>query len=100
MESLVTLKLDDNQLNELPLSIGKLRNLEELVISQNYLEAIPPSIGLCRKLHTLNLDDNDIEMLPKVCNGLWNLKSQRVDGHSTKLEKYMKTIIMALMYIL
>ena len=27
-------------------------------------------------------------------------KSQRVDGHSTKLEKYMKTIIMALIYIL
>ena len=26
--------------------------------------------------------------------------AQRVDGHSTKLEKYMKTIIMALMYIL
>ena len=31
----------------------------------------------------------------------WSGKfAQRVDGHSTKLEKYMKTIIMALLYIL
>ena len=34
------------------------------------------------------------EMLKYTAN------SQRVDGHSTKLEKYMKTIIMALLYIL
>ena len=48
------------QIEELPLSIGKLKNLEELIISQNFLEHLPPSIGLCRKLHTLNVDDNDL----------------------------------------
>ena len=42
------------------MSIGSLKNLEELVVSQNFLEHLPPSIGLCRKLHTLNVDDNDL----------------------------------------
>ena len=48
------------QIEELPMSIGSLKNLEELVVSQNFLEHLPPSIGLCRKLHTLNVDDNDL----------------------------------------
>ena len=81
LESLVTLKLDDNQIEELPMSIGKLKNLEELFLSQNYLEHLPPSIGLCRKLHTLNVDDNDIEYLPKELGSCISLKILSAHGN-------------------
>ena len=81
LESLVTLKLDDNQIEELPLAIGKLKNLEELFLSQNYLEHLPPSIGLCRKLHTLNVDDNDIEFLPKELGSCISLKILSAHGN-------------------
>jgi erbb2-interacting protein len=81
LESLVTLKLDDNQIEELPMAIGKLKNLEELFLSQNYLENLPPSIGLCRKLHTLNVDDNDIEYLPKELGSCISLKILSAHGN-------------------
>ena len=50
----------------LPTAIGKLFNLEELVVSQNFIRALPPSVGLCRRLHTLNVDENDLDALPKA----------------------------------
>ena len=61
---LVTLKLDDNQLTTLPPAIGKLTNLEELILSQNDFEMLSPCIGLLRKLNILNADDNMLEELP------------------------------------
>ena len=81
LESLVSLKLDDNQIEELPMAIGKLKNLEELFLSQNYLENLPPSLGLCRKLHTLNVDDNDIEYLPKELGSCVSLKILSAHGN-------------------
>ena len=81
LDSLVTLKLDDNQISELPMTIGKLKKLEELFLSQNYHESLPPSIGLCRKLHTLNVDDNDIEFLPKELGSCISLKILSAHGN-------------------
>jgi Leucine-rich repeat (LRR) protein len=56
--------LDDNQLTALPKTIGKLSDLEELILSQNDFETLPPCIGLLRKLNILNADDNMLEELP------------------------------------
>jgi erbb2-interacting protein len=64
LKQLVTLKLDENQLIALPKTIGKLSNLEELILSQNDFETLPPCIGLLRKLNILNVDDNLLEELP------------------------------------
>jgi len=61
---LVTLKLDENQLTTFPKTIGKLSNLEELILSQNDFETLPPCVGLLRKLNILNVDDNILEELP------------------------------------
>jgi Leucine-rich repeat (LRR) protein len=38
LQKLVSIKLDNNQLKELPQSIGKLKNLETLNVSRNLLE--------------------------------------------------------------
>jgi Leucine-rich repeat (LRR) protein len=64
LKQLVTLKLDENQLTALPNTIGKLSNLEEFILSQNDFEMLPPCIGLLRKLNILNIDDNLLEELP------------------------------------
>jgi hypothetical protein len=64
LKQLVTLKLDDNQLTTVPKTFGKLSNLEELILSQNDFEILPPCIGLLRKLNILNIDDNSLEELP------------------------------------
>jgi Leucine-rich repeat (LRR) protein len=64
LKQLVTLKLDDNQLTTFPKTVGKLSNLEELVLNQNDFETLPPCIGLLRKLSILNVDDNILEELP------------------------------------
>jgi Leucine-rich repeat (LRR) protein len=64
LKQLVTLKLDENQLTALPKTIGKLSNLEEFILSQNDFETLPPCIGLLRKLNILNVDDNLLEELP------------------------------------
>ena len=81
LESLITLKVDDNRLSELPMSIGRLKRLEELVVSSNYLESLPPSIGLCRVLHTLNIDDNDIDFLPKEIGSCRSLRILSCHGN-------------------
>jgi Leucine-rich repeat (LRR) protein len=64
LKQLVTLKLDENQLTALPKTIGKLSSLEEFILSQNDFEMLPPCIGLLRKLNILNIDDNLLEELP------------------------------------
>nr|CAD7426840.1 unnamed protein product [Timema monikensis] len=77
LEELITLKLDDNQLNLLPNTIGKLSKLEEMILSQNDLEALPKSIGLLRKLRVLNVDDNMLEELPPVKLGYNAIKGAK-----------------------
>lgn len=65
---MITLKLDDNHLKNITLSLGKLVNLEELIINQNDLMNLSPSIGLLRKLIIINCDDNILEEIPSGNN--------------------------------
>ena len=46
---LVTLKVDDNQLEALPASLGNMAALEELYCADNFLTQLPPSIGWLRE---------------------------------------------------
>ena len=39
---LVTLKLDDNQLEKLPDNLGRMTSLEELYVAENFLTYLPP----------------------------------------------------------
>jgi len=54
------LKLEENQLNEIPQSIGKLKNLQELYLQKNKLKTLPESIFQLKQLKVLFLWDNEL----------------------------------------
>ncbi|CAN8003667.1 unnamed protein product [Ixodes hexagonus] len=64
LQSLTTLRLDDNHLATLPDSIGQLSKLEELIINGNEIDSLPSTVGLLRSLSILIADDNLLEDLP------------------------------------
>ena len=81
--NLVTLKLDDNQIEKLPANVGKMESLEEIFCAENFLTTLPPSIGWLRKLHTLNVDENDLEDFPPEIGSCRNMKI--LSAHGNKL---------------
>lgn len=56
--------MESNYLEELPNTISKLINLEELNLQNNSLTSIPSEIGHLRNLATLILSDNKLKQLP------------------------------------
>ena len=89
LASLVTLKLDDNQLEKLPVNLGRMNSLEELYVAENFLTYLPPSIGWLRRLHTLNVDENDLEELPPEIGSCRHMKILSV--HGNKLSGWVET---------
>ena len=81
LTSLVTLKLDDNQLERLPANLGRMTALEEVYAAENFLTYLPPSIGWLRRLHTLNVDENDLEELPPEIGSCRHMKILSVHGN-------------------
>lgn len=62
------------QLEELPVTIGRLQTLEVLNLCNNRLTSLPSELGLLRKLHTLNLGLNQLEVLPSFIGALDELR--------------------------
>jgi len=58
-------------LKELPSSIEKFQNLEQLYLTENRLRSLPPSTGNLSTLEILDLSDNHLTSLP---NEIGNLK--------------------------
>lgn len=65
---LVTLKLDGNDLTQLPDSLGLLSRLKILTVSKNNLATLPGSII------NLRLDYIDIDQNPFGCNAMVNIR--------------------------
>lgn len=61
-------------LEEIPASISKFTNLEELYLSDHGLAAIPKEIGSLKKLKVLGLAGNSLEKLPEELFSLTQLK--------------------------
>jgi len=68
------LGLENNILNLLPESIGKLTKLGDLKLSSNNLESVPRQIGNLKKLRALGLADNNLESVPKEIGKLKKLE--------------------------
>jgi Leucine-rich repeat (LRR) protein len=64
---------DEEGLDELPDSIGKLTNLTECTISENKIEELPESIGNLTKLIKMDLSRNMLTNLPESIGNLTNL---------------------------
>jgi Leucine-rich repeat (LRR) protein len=70
--------LENNQLKELPESIGEsigcLENLTDLDLRTNKLDSIPDSVGNLKKLRCLDLRDNRLTSLTDGIRNLANLE--------------------------
>lgn len=56
--------LTDNQIANLPNSIGALPNLQKLMLAGNQLRSLPSSLAQCHNLELLRLSANQFETLP------------------------------------
>lgn len=62
--TLMSLKVDENQLTSLPLQWDSLKLIRHLSASSNKISELPDEIGLLRQMEFLNLEDNEIEDIP------------------------------------
>ncbi|TYI70050.1 hypothetical protein E1A91_D08G194900v1 [Gossypium mustelinum] len=62
-----------DQIEWLPVSIGKLKDVSELDLSENRIMALPPSIGGLQALTKLDLHSNQLINLPDSIGELMNL---------------------------
>ncbi len=74
LTELVSLHLDGNQLVKLPLSIGGLIKLDNLIIEHNKLSSLPATIGELTELQTLELGYNPLVTLPDEIGALRKLR--------------------------
>jgi len=72
IKSLEVLKMDYNELKELPETIGELENLIWLILNNNKIKTLPESIGNLHLLEELHVNRNQLIELP---NSIGNLKS-------------------------
>ena len=73
-DDLKYLYLRNNNLSNLPESIGNLTNLEYLDLRNNNLSNLPESIGNLTNLNTLDLDNNNLSDLSESIGNLTNLE--------------------------
>jgi Leucine-rich repeat (LRR) protein len=65
LKSLTFLSLSNNALTEIPLSITRLVNLENVVLERNKISHVPKEIFSLKKLKNLDLFGNFIDVLPE-----------------------------------
>ena len=69
----VLCSIRENQITQLPASIGQLRQLASLDCSYNQLEHLPAQLGECRQLVQLDLQHNKLIDLPPEIGNLTQL---------------------------
>jgi len=73
------LKLPENELPELPASIGSIRSLEELDVSCNKLVKLPATLGNLKELRRLSFGNNQVVSIPDglfECSNLVSIEAQ------------------------
>jgi hypothetical protein len=80
------LSLDDMRLNEIPESLGQLKQLQILDLSSNDLTSLPESLGQLTQLQSLDLSRNQLVELPNWLGTFAKLQSLDVSHNS--LVKY------------
>ncbi len=79
---LETLHLDNNNFNEFPEAITRLRKLKELSMSGNSITSISKKITYLKGLEVLNLSDNKLSELPSSIYRLRKLTHLILSGNN------------------
>lgn len=80
-EHLNIIDLSNNQLTELPESIGSMVNLQVLGLKWNKLQALPSSIGKLTALKELNVSGNELNTIPQSIGDLKLLESLELSSN-------------------
>jgi|ETNmetMinimDraft_21_1059911.scaffolds.fasta_scaffold42358_2 Leucine-rich repeat (LRR) protein len=78
------LDLSERKLTQLPESIGKLRNLTDLILRDNKLKTLPKSFENLTKLVGINAKNNAFQEIPKSLFKLKNLQVVSLTGNQIK----------------
>lgn len=73
-EDVLELHLTNQNLNEFPIDILKLKNLKYLILDSNSISDIPTQIGILNELVSISLTNNKIKTIPKSLGSLIKLK--------------------------
>jgi internalin A len=84
LTNLSLLDLDSNKLKSLPVEITQLTNLNLLYISSNEITSLPEQIGQLTSLIRLDLNSNKITNLPAGIRQLTNLKELQLKNNQLK----------------
>ena len=82
LDSLETLKLNDNEFSSLSAEITQLINLKKIEITNNFLSNLPLEIGSLIHLEELIINDNDIGYFPESIKDLQSLKKIYAQNNS------------------
>ena len=85
--------LTDNQLNQLPNSIGLLTNLKKCMLAGNQLTSLPDSMKNCRNLELIRLAANQFTELPSWLYELPHLSWIAFGGNPLSNTMFTNTII-------
>lgn len=81
LESLETLKLNENVITTLPKSLLLLTNLHILLLSRNKIRELLPNFGLLTSLHKLVLNSCELKLLPASLVDCSNLVELNVENN-------------------
>ncbi len=81
LSRLKTLNLSHNRLSSIPLELGNLLIIEELILNHNELSYIPPELKNLTNLTILNISDNQLTTIPSELGCLTNLHNLDI-GHN------------------
>ncbi|KAF8936980.1 cysteinyl-tRNA synthetase [Dissophora ornata] len=85
LQSLETLRLDNNSISSIPGAIGTLRRLGSLSISNNHLSNLPEEIGQLESLLELDVHSNRLIELPPA---IWKCSLTSLNASSNLLESF------------
>lgn len=74
-ESVYKLNLRRKRIKSIPPEIGKLKNLEVLIISGSTIKSLPKEIENCKKLKSIIANSSQLEELPSSLENLKNLRT-------------------------
>lgn len=85
LTSLEQLHIAGNKLQSLPMEIGRLSQLEILKVNNNRISTVPSCIGDCSSLFEVDLSSNLLTELPETFGNLQNVKTLHLSNNGLKL---------------